>query len=696
MGYAKDARIEEFTSIISHIKEDYLLTEDEAKMNNIVQYGQVFGDDNFDYSSIKDKVSKLDTLVLLERKIEEVSNLELREFKSLKKIVYKYEEITYDDYLEIEETIKGGNLLEEKLKNVIYNFEIEVKILKRVYPFNIEKDLICKLRVLEELDIYTQIKFSKKDASINIKNYPSNSLGTINEMLDLINEEIEFLEKDFLFKKIEVIDSKIEDVEILYIKDKIDLKEITINKSMINYNLILEKSSDISFLELVHMSLTSIEQIPKLTNLQTLDLSFNKLGNIEDLEIKFPELENLILSHNKLTKIPNKFPENISDVYIDNNILEGTIINIPKDTGVLNLSHNKIKKIILKEQEYSNEVLELSYNEIEEFVNIERFKSTSLIRLDYNPIINNEKKAIELNKKNKISILPRIIYKSKKDLIGDFGIVKKNIEKIEIEDLSFQISNDLKYSKTIMGNNSEWIKDGIDNNYCGLIKGDWGSGKTYFYKNVLKEKLEGAGFELIEYSSTLNNQENSFYTILSSLTKESKISIFLGKLNESKWILILLFFLTIIFGVCIDYINQYIIYRNIVIPFEWSTSIINNLKLGFIIPVLSLPVTLKEKNKIWSGEENKLKKLSNVKKILVIDDLERIKVEKQIEVLNTIQTFKNYIPIILLTDEKEMKKMLITYYGKEFDYQNYKNKQFDYEYDYNIVSPTNYEYIKQT
>lgn len=190
------------------------------------------------------------------------------------------------------------------------------------------------------------------------------------------------------------------------------------------------------------------------------------------------------------------------------------------------------------------------------------------------------------------------------------------------------------------------IEDYIKNdliNYAIMIKGEWGSGKTFFIKkNVVKRYNNALYVSLYDVSSIEILSEKIYLEILKSKAVTNKISKFFRKIYKKKLFKILFLIPVLVFKLI------KIIYL-LLIRFVWIfTCNIINLKFGFNISSIN--------KKDFYGILKLYKKLNNY--ILIIDDLERYSLPIE-EVLGFINDFveHNKIKCILIANEDELCKI---------------------------------------
>lgn len=190
------------------------------------------------------------------------------------------------------------------------------------------------------------------------------------------------------------------------------------------------------------------------------------------------------------------------------------------------------------------------------------------------------------------------------------------------------------------------IEDYIKNDlidYAIMIKGEWGSGKTFFIKkNVVKRYNNALYVSLYDVSSIERLSEKIYLEILKSKAVTNKISKFFRKIYKKKLFKILFLIPVLVFKLI------KIIYL-LLIRFVWIfTCNIINLKFGFNISSIN--------KKDFYGILKLYKKLNNY--ILIIDDLERCSLPIE-EVLGFINDFveHNKMKCILIANEDELCKI---------------------------------------
>ena len=178
----------------------------------------------------------------------------------------------------------------------------------------------------------------EREIKIILMNYLLNYDPANNNLILNLYNKIENKHYDINEKEIDF--SYLESNKLLYIFSKIkfnNLKAIKYSKKDLNdeyLNLLSNlfstnlKSLNLSNNKITNMKIFNNEN--NLINLENLDLSFNNITNINVLtKFKFPNLNKLVLSHNKI---------------IDIDCLENEISNLGK-LKILDLSYNKIKKL---------------------------------------------------------------------------------------------------------------------------------------------------------------------------------------------------------------------------------------------------------------------------------------------------------------------------------------------------------------
>lgn len=194
------------------------------------------------------------------------------------------------------------------------------------------------------------------------------------------------------------------------------------------------------------------------------------------------------------------------------------------------------------------------------------------------------------------------------------------------------------------------LKDVIDDylknkfiNYAILIKGEWGSGKTFFVKkNVVKRYDSALYISLYGISSIDKLSEKIYLEIIKSKATTNCISKFFRKLHKKIFFKVLFFIPILIFKI-LKFLYE-LLFR-----FIWIITY-NLINLKFNINISSL------NKKDFYGILKMYKKLD--KYILVIDDLERcnIPIEETMGFINDFVEHNN-MKCILIANEDEIYKI---------------------------------------
>lgn len=682
------------------IIKNKFLTQEELEQNGISSFDNFLKSSDFE-KTIEMKLNEIKELKLITTAIDYI---EWNELRNLEKIIIQYNELYYKEYIKIINICKkikvnfevknflnidSNDLLEKDFSNIFVNYKVSI-VNNKISVTNNE---------------FTKNKKNMKNIiDLTIKNYNEDMFKyKINEY---VNRMIKMLFNNEKYDRIRLYISKSN------IKNEIDYLDISkkiivvfISKSEVNwYNFFnTDKRKNISNLHLTNMNISNIDCIPVMEKLMELDISNNKIKELDNLNLKFPELGGLYASYNNIENFPIELPSiNLTSLVLDHNNICGEIFYQPNNIADVCLNNNKIKKFIFdKEKKYTDSIIELAHNEISDIINFDNFKSDYQLYLDYNPIINDYNKIKKLNEINPISVLPRLYYKKKEDIIGRVGLInhKNNTKKNEINKKDQKIIDDiiekLKYKSSISNGYNEFMSnENKTEELTFLINGKWGSGKTYFYNNILKKELENNDYKLIEYSSTLNNEENPLYTIISNMRPKKLIYIrdFVNLLKKRCGLILMIFIISILITSMIDFFVYQRTYS--LLSFDFIENTLNNFNMAIIISLISLPTSLLLKNNEYNNIENEIKRnVKNKRQIVIIDDIERVKVEKQIEIINAIQTLRVHLPIIILTDAKELENILRSSSWNGLDFHNYKNKIFDYEFNYEGLS--NFDYFQK-
>ena len=221
----------------------------------------------------------------------------------------------------------------------------------------------------------------------------------------------------------------------------------------------------------------------------------------------------------------------------------------------------------------------------------------------------------------------------------------------------------------------EYLKNKLIN-YAILVKGEWGSGKTFFIKkNVVKRYDNALYISLYGISSIDKLSEKIYLEIMKSKATTNSISKFFCKLHK-KIIFKILFFIPILIFKMIKFLYE-TMFRLI-----WIVTY-NLVNLKFNIDVSKL------NKKDFYGILKLYKKLD--KYILIIDDLERCSIPIE-ETMGFINDFveHNWMKCILIANEDEIYKLQsenielkiltatsekIEFYDNEKEINEYSNKK---------------------
>ena len=332
--------------------------------------------------------------------------------------IQKEWEIINNKMKEIKEIIKSQEMKEIQ-KNEFFNILLSDNK-------NKVEDYFNKLRTHENKDKYYflyffgEIKFDKdrSDILINLINKMITMINVRHKWIKKDSNEIEFIDnknyryiirpiskinfsnlKNIVFKNCELYD----DNSILLnnlITTNLERLDLSFNK-LNKLNLIFtEKIKNLKDLDLSHNNISDISHFAdsKLISLINLDLSYNDIYDIECLGLKtnFNKLEVLNLSNNKISEI-KALTENDKLIYLkklylnNNNISNVSCLSDSKFSNLLelDLSFNKIENIDFIELNMSLnsiEKIDLSNNQIIKLVKI-NLKSIKYLNLLNNHII---------------------------------------------------------------------------------------------------------------------------------------------------------------------------------------------------------------------------------------------------------------------------------------------------------------------
>ena len=180
-------------------------------------------------------------------------------------------------------------------------------------------------------------------------------------------------------------------------------------------------------------------------------------------------------------------------------------------------------------------------------------------------------------------------------------------------------------------------------NYAILIKGEWGSGKTFFVKkNIVKRYDNALYISLYGISSIDKLSEKIYLEIIKSKATTNCVSKFFRKLHQKIFFKILFFIPILIFKILK-------LFYELLFKFIWIITY-NLVNLKFNINISSLS------KKDFYGILKMYKKLD--KYILVIDDLERCNMPIE-ETMGFINDFveNNNMKCILIANENEIYKI---------------------------------------
>ncbi|MBD2177554.1 leucine-rich repeat domain-containing protein, partial [Pseudanabaena sp. FACHB-1998] len=255
----------------------------------------------------------------------------------------------------------------------------------------------------------------------------------------------------------------------------------------LSYNSLSEIPDSITRLtnlQSLYLSNNSLSEIPdsitRLTNLQSLDLSYNSLSEIPDSITRLTNLQSLYLSYNSLSEIPDSITRltNLQSLDLRNNSLSEIPDSITRLTNLqsLDLSNNSLSEIPDSITRLTNlQSLYLSNTRLSEIPDsITRLTNLQSLYLSYNSLSEIPDSITRLPKLTRLALDENPITKP------PLEVVKEGIEAIR------------QYFKQIE-------TEGIDYLYEAklLIVGEGGAGKT-----TLANKIINPDYQLCEEDST--------------------------------------------------------------------------------------------------------------------------------------------------------------------------------------------------
>ena len=98
-------------------------------------------------------------------------------------------------------------------------------------------------------------------------------------------------------------------------------------------------------LDLSDNDLETIPDLYHLTNLESINLSNNKLREVPEWISKLHKLEYINCNRNFITEIPKTLPHNLTTLYLGNNLITEIPKTLPNKLEYLSLSHNSITDV---------------------------------------------------------------------------------------------------------------------------------------------------------------------------------------------------------------------------------------------------------------------------------------------------------------------------------------------------------------
>lgn len=473
--------------------------------------------------------------------------------------------------------------------------------------------------------------------------------------------------------------------------------------------LMLKNSIKISALTIQN---TSIEQLmlkehKNLQNITYLDLCDNQLKTIEHLLLSLPNLEHLICTGNKFNKFQEIKSSKLKTLAISYADSMKETINYANLTelNTVSIHGSGIKTIELSPK------CELTYLNISN-TDVEKIKLNELpdnYIFDHTPLVNNDyyiKRIME--SKISFSCIPRIIFEienGEEHNLPDFAFIKnKQIKRNEYIHISRKIINSLKFSNALHSEYSINInqKNNTERYSWVAIDGKWGNGKSYFFKNYITPDLEKNNFEIINISSVSLLTSNIYMSILEELGyKENSFDGIKRIININKEMIditikVYKLFCLLLVALFLWNINR--LKAN-------SSDLINYISVmvsAFLLPsIYFLTESFSKQNQIQKAEQKNVDDfLDNFNcdknKVLVIDDIERCKVEQQMELLNVLTKLNEKLHIILVADLTEVKNSISNNYGESTDYNAYISKYIDSTIDFDSdLKASKFEYFSE-
>ena len=345
------------------------------------------------------KENNFDNLENLNLSNNNIQILKIINIKNLKNLDLQNNEINEGIKEFMENNKKYSNALNLKFNNdsvsFIFKNKLHIEFVYKLKEKNYNK-FFDELNLNEIEDIkLTKTDFFDKNISYNINDSKLKYINDENNIVLNIMTKFEFKHiKSLILSDCNLVDENIKSLDILFTTNLENL-DLSFNKLQELKYILNEKIINLKKLNLSNNNISNLSQFAngKLNNLIDLNLSNNKISDIECLgkENNFDNLENLNLSNNNIQILKIINIKNLKNLDLQNNeINEGIkefMENNKKYSNALNLKFNNDSVSFIFENKlhikFEYKLLEENYNKFLEELNFNEIKNIKLLESDF-------------------------------------------------------------------------------------------------------------------------------------------------------------------------------------------------------------------------------------------------------------------------------------------------------------------------